>query len=293
MNWDLVVLPPAVNKMSLEAIQPIFTKLLNLGAAVSNRYRPLTDPDSKVSCFGLTFLAVRQATAVHTLLKANLDDQAVTIARSLYETLVNLVVILRLELLDKAGDYVESSPQQVEETAKKFLDYHRAVNQTFLDSMEKQVSDLEEAKRNNRSRRPDPIILEEVSKWISTHKNRIETEYADYKAEYVREKPPQYWNNKNPIEAARQTGISFSQVYSWCCGFSHSNAYAVRLLLSADNSQGIYSPRPWGNFRQGLVFFSTWSLANCLSICFRYLDGYDNELLAVQKLVAPLQSSTG
>lgn len=296
MDWDLAQFPMPVKVAPDEEVMPLFQRLLVLARRLLGSRRPLTDHDSAITCFGLAALASRQALAFDHLYRAGMHDQSVTIARSIYESLINLrtAMAIRNQFVD--GQALVLTPEQVEamtqdriRLSELFLDFRRATNMSLLNKIER-AKQCTQAQIDSGTQAPSASgVVASCQSWIDLHKVRVEGEYLPYKdaAGNHPAVPPVYWNGKSPTASARDANLSLDSIYGWCCSFSHSNSYAVRMLLNHDKATGKYGAGNSAGMSVGLVYFAAFCLRGCLHACFHLLTDFEEELKEIENLLLP------
>ena len=216
---------------------------INAGAFVEADGTPMSPAkaDMAASLYGLAALALRQSQAIVCLLDSGLGDQSFILARSLYETTINLKTI--------AFDHTFGAAQE-------FVDFQACVNHRirrwFAEADSKVVADAIAA----------DTALTKI----------LNDDYDAFKLKYPT-KPESSWHATNLVDRAAICNFSLRAHYQWLCSFTHSSTNAVRSLF-VDNA-GDFKVLPVQ--RHGLIpFFTLFCLVASLETAFECF-GYQND----------------
>jgi len=269
-----------------------FEKALELGMRVLERKLGIASTDTVISCFGLTVLAVRQAVAFKALVDMGLQDQSVTIMRSLYETLINLTEVVFVNKYK--GVAAELTPAEVDaervRRGRLFVESQRAVNKRTMNALKAKALELRAAIKNKKKKKEVQAWYEpaatSMEAMVAAWSSKIDAQFKSYTNADGENKATPYWNGKGPTDGAMDSDIDLPHLYQWCCNFSHSNFYAVRVNLTrTGDGRFIQHGSCGGQFEHKLIWFATWCLINCLHICYNALDVFsDAERAEIEEL---------
>lgn len=240
--------PPTFVRPAAE-ISPLLRNLLSLagskfsGSLSADDFRdkdgkPMNSlmADGAASILGLAALAVRQTGAIVALLDRGFADQGLTLARSLYETTVNLKTIA------SSASFV---------AAQEFVDFQACTNyrirRWFIED-------------------PNHKAVAAAIAADKTTSQLIDDEYHSFKATYPT-KPEASWHVSSVVDRAKASGLNLRAHYQWLCAYTHGNVQAVRSLFVHEGG-GRYTSMTPPQFHSILPFFSLFCLTAALETTF-------------------------
>lgn len=291
LRWDIPVYTPMIPAIELGAL---LEEIINLGVDLVNEPLMKKNKPHVAAIFGLACLAVRQTQAFRIVLLNGLEDQSITLARSLYESFINLYDITnsgadRDRHLPPPPSSAERKARQrahekaVRKRSKLFWDHHRVTNyrsikeadkhlkkiRIRLDNLKPRLRACKDSGHASRLKHLRKDLENEVMayKRLKKYNGKVCCSlYQAVKAQFGGTKPHTYWNNKSPSASADELGVNHSSWYQYCCNFSHSGAFAVRAIL-AERPDGMYmGPANLIELQVKLKFMATFLLMNCLTL---------------------------